>query len=208
MTAFFQSIISWYIAHINYYTIVLLMAIESSFLPLPSEIVIPPAAYKAAQGDLNIFLVILSGSLGALLGALFNYYFALFLGRKIIYRLARTRIAHMMFIDEHAVLKAENYFNKHGKTSTFIGRLVPGVRHLISIPAGLSKMNIRNFVLYTVFGATIWNTTLAILGYLLYTQKDKLNEYYQLVSYAFLVIFVVFVIYLVYKGIKRKNNSS
>jgi membrane protein DedA with SNARE-associated domain len=208
MTAFFQKILNWYLAHITYYTIVLLMAIESSFIPLPSEIIIPPAAFKAAQGEMNIFLVVLSGSLGALLGALFNYYFAFFLGRKIIYRLANTRIANLMFIDEHAVVKAENYFNNHGNASTFIGRLVPGIRHLISIPAGLSKMNIRNFIAYTVIGATIWNITLAVLGYLLYSQKDKLNEYYEYISYAFLAIFIIFVIYLIYKGIQKKNNNS
>lgn len=184
------------------------MAIESSFIPLPSEIIIPPAAYKAAMGEMNIFLIILSGSLGALLGALFNYYFAFILGRKIIYRLANTRIANMMFIDEHAVVKAENYFNNHGNASTFIGRFVPGIRHLISIPAGLSKMNIRNFVMYTVIGATMWNIILAILGYLLYSQKDKLNEYYKYISYAFLAIFIFFVLFLVYKGLQKKKNNS
>jgi membrane protein DedA with SNARE-associated domain len=207
MTALFQKILNWYLGHITYYTIVLLMAIESSFVPLPSEIIIPPAAFKAAQGDLNIFLVVLSGSLGALLGALFNYYFAFYLGRKIIYKLANTRIANLMFIDEHAVVKAENYFNDHGNASTFIGRLVPGIRHLISIPAGLSKMNIRNFVGYTVLGATIWNVTLAILGTFLYSQKDKLNQYYEYISYAFLGIFILFVIYLIYKAFSRKNNN-
>jgi membrane protein DedA with SNARE-associated domain len=208
MTALFQKFLNWYLAHITYYTIILLMAIESSFIPLPSEIIIPPAAFKAAQGDMNIFLVILSGTLGALLGALFNYYFAFYLGRKIIYKLANTRIANMMFIDEHAVMKAENYFNDHGNTSTFIGRLVPGIRHLISIPAGLSKMNLRNFIIYTVIGATIWNITLSILGYLLYSLKDKLNQYYEYISYTFLAIFILFVIYLVYKGFQRNSNKK
>jgi membrane protein DedA with SNARE-associated domain len=208
MTALFQKILNWYLAHITYYTIILLMAIESSFIPLPSEIIIPPAAYKAATGDMNIFLVILCGSLGALLGALFNYYFALVLGRKIIYRLANTKIANMMFIDEHAVVKAENYFNDHGNTSTFIGRLVPGIRHLISIPAGLAKMNLRNFIMYTVIGATIWNIILSLLGYLFYTQQDRLKEYFTLISYAFLVIFVLFVVYLAYKGIHKLKKHS
>jgi membrane protein DedA with SNARE-associated domain len=208
MTAIFQKFLSWYLGYITYYTIILLMAIESSFIPLPSELIIPAAAFKAYDGNLNIYLVILSGTLGALLGALFNYYFAFFLGRKIIYKLANTRIANLMFIDEHAIVKAENYFNDHGNTSTFIGRLVPGIRHLISIPAGLSKMNIRNFIVYTILGATIWNITLSTLAYLLYKQKDKLNQYYHYISYAFLGIFILFVLYLVYKSFTRKNNST
>ena len=138
---YFNSVIDWYMANINYFTITLLMTIESSFIPFPSEVVIPPAAWKAAQGELNVYLVVLCGILGSLLGAIFNYYFALLLGRKLVYSLADTKIAHLMLINRSSVEKSERYFLKYGNSSTFIGRLVPAVRQLISLPAGLSKMD-------------------------------------------------------------------
>lgn len=200
---FFNPIISWYMESINYLTIFLLMAVESSFIPFPSEIIIPPAAYKAAQGGLNIYLVGLSGSLGALFGALFNYYFALFLGRRIIYSFAETRLAKMMLVDRKGVEKAEAYFVKHGKMSTLIGRLIPGIRQLISLPAGLAKMNLKDFVLYTIIGSTVWNIILMILGFYMYTQKDLLDKYYHELSYAFLGAGLLFVVYLIYKGFKK-----
>jgi membrane protein DedA with SNARE-associated domain len=196
----FSSVANWYMAHINYGTITLLMAIESSFIPFPSEIVIPPAAWKAAQGDLNVWLVFFFGTLGALIGALFNYYVALFVGRKIIYKLADTRIANLMLINPSSIEKVEEYFRKHGKISTFIGRLVPAIRQLISIPAGLCKMNMRDFLIYTTLGAMIWNAILAALGYFLYSQKELLEKYYSELSVAFLILGVLVVGWLVYKS--------
>jgi membrane protein DedA with SNARE-associated domain len=200
-----QSIVEWYMAHIGYGAIIFLMAVESSFIPLPSEIIIPPAAWKAAQGELNIYLVVLSGTIGALIGALFNYYVGLFLGRKIVYRLADTRIMHAMLVDRNAVEKAERYFIKHGKISTFIGRLLPGIRHLISIPAGLAKMNMRDFLIYTTIGATLWNIILAVLGYFLYAQKDMLNRFYKEISYGFILLGIAFVGYLFYSSFKKRK---
>lgn len=202
---FFTTIIDWYMAHINYGTITLLMAIESSFIPFPSEVIIPPAAWKAAQGDLNIYLVVLSGTFGALLGALFNYYFALYLGRAIVYRFAESKAGRMMLLSRQGVEKAEAYFVRHGKTSTLIGRLVPAVRQLISLPAGLARMNLKDFILYTIIGSGIWNIILAALGYFLYTQKEVLHRYYAELSWAMVVIGVGFAIYLAYKFIKKKE---
>ncbi|OHD09677.1 MAG: hypothetical protein A2Y34_15840 [Spirochaetes bacterium GWC1_27_15] len=208
----FKSVTDWYMANINYFTITGLMAIESSFIPFPSEIIIPPAAWKAAQGDLNIFLVVIFGTLGAIIGALFNYLFALFLGRAIIYKFADTKIAHFLLIDREGVKKAEDYFLKYGNISTFIGRLVPGVRQLISVPAGLSKMKILPFLLYTTLGATIWNVILAVLGYFLYSQKELLNKYYKELSYVFLILGVLVVAFIVVSNIikhrKKKNNNE
>ncbi len=198
----------WYLAHINYGTLVVMMAIESSFLPLPSEIIIPPAAWKAAQGLLNPFLIILAGTFGSLLGAMFNYVLALTLGRPVIYKLADTRLAHMMMIDRNKVEHAENYFLKYGKSSTFIGRLIPGVRHLISIPAGLSRMKITDFMLYTVLGAAIWTSILTVLGYSIYTQKDLLQKYYSEISWLLLGLGVIFVAFLVFRGYRKKNISK
>jgi len=193
-------------AHINYGTITLLMAIESSFIPFPSEIVIPPAAWKAAQGELNVWLVFFFSTLGALIGALFNYYIALFVGRKIIYKLADTRLANLMLINPGSIEKSEEYFRKHGKISTFIGRLVPAVRQLISIPAGLSKMKMSDFLIYTMLGAMIWNAILTALGYFLYTQKELLELYYHELSIAFVILGILVVAYLIYKAFNYKKK--
>jgi membrane protein DedA with SNARE-associated domain len=205
--SFVQSIIEWYMAHIGYGTIIFLMAVESSFIPFPSEIVIPPAAWKAAQGELNIFLVVVSGTAGALIGALFNYYFGFFLGRRLVYRMADTRIFHAMLVDRKAIEKAESYFLRYGKISTFIGRLVPAIRQLISVPAGLSKMKITDFLIYTTLGATIWNIILAILGYFLYGQKEVLHQFYREISYGCLVLGALFIGYLLYHGLKRRETE-
>lgn len=203
---FFTTIIDWYMGNVNYFTIALLMAIESTFIPLPSELVIPPAAWKAAQGDLNIFLVILSGTIGALIGALFNYVLAYTVGRKVIYALAETKIAKMMFINSEKVEHAEKYFLENGKTSTFIGRLIPGIRHLISIPAGLAKMKLRDFILFTFLGAAIWNIILALLGYFLYSQKELLEKYFKELSIILLILGIIFIIFLIFKFLYKKKT--
>ncbi len=205
-----SNVIDWYMAHINYGTITLLMAIESSFFPLPSEIVIPPAAWKAAQGELNFGLVIFFSTLGAIIGSLFNYYLSLIIGRKLVHKFAGTRLANLLLIYPESVEKAENYFIKHGRISTFIGRLVPGIRHLISIPAGLARMKLRDFIFYTFIGAGIWHTILASLGYFLYTKKEILEKYYKEISWTFLFLGILFIIYLVYKSFnyRKKNNKS
>ena len=155
--------IEWCLEHLNYWTITLLMTIESSFIPFPSEIVVPPAAYKAATGEMNVFIIFVAATLGANIGALVNYYLAKWLGRPIIYKFANSRFGHMCLIDEAKVKYAEEYFDKHGSLSTFIGRLIPAVRQLISIPAGLARMNIWKFILFTTIGAGIWNAILIVV---------------------------------------------
>lgn len=203
ITELFQSIVAWYMAHINYGTITLLMAIESSFIPFPSEVIIPPAAWKAAQGELNVFLVVLSGTFGSLIGALFNYYFALYFGRAIVYRLAGSRLGHMMLMSKEGVEKAEAYFVRHGKSSTLIGRLVPAIRQLISLPAGLAKMNLKSFTFYTVVGSSVWVVILTVLGYSLYSQKEVLHRFYTELSYGFLALGACFIAYLIYHFMKK-----
>jgi len=205
MGAFFQTLIEWYMEHVTYWTITLMMAIESTFIPLPSEIVIPPAAYKAANGELNIFLVIFFGTLGALLGSLFNYFFAKLLGQRLLMKFAKTRLARMMMVTESNIEKSEKYFLKHGKISTLIGRLVPGIRHLISLPAGLARMKLSDFILYTTIGAMSWNIILALAGYFFFTQKDLLEEYFSHITIGILILGFSYVFYLIYKGIKRKK---
>ena len=207
MGALFQQVLGWYMGHITYWTIFLLMAIESTIIPFPSELVIPPAAFKAANGDMNIFFVIFSGSMGAVVGSMFNYYMAKWLGNKILMKFVNTRLAHLMLVDQSAIEKTEQYFLKNGKTSTLIGRLVPGIRHLISIPAGLANMRMRDFILFTAIGATAWNMILAMLGYFFYSQKEILDKYYKELIVIILVIGGTYVLYLIYKAF-RKNNGA
>jgi membrane protein DedA with SNARE-associated domain len=199
----FHSLFDWYMANLNYFTVILLMAIESTFLPLPSEIVIPFAAYKAGQGDLNVFIVVLSGTLGALGGSLINYTLAYYLGRPLVYRFADSKLGRICLLSKEKVIHAEEFFIRNGKSSTFIGRLVPGVRHLISIPAGLARMNLRDFMLFTFVGAGIWNIILAIIGYYLYEIREQIFPY---VGHILLVLGAAFIIYLIIKT--RRNHRS
>ena len=202
--------IQWCLDHLNYWTITLLMAIESSFIPFPSEVVVPPAAWKAAAGNdgLNVYLVVLFATIGANIGALINYFLAYFVGRPIVYKFANSRFGHMCLIDEDKVKHAEAYFEKHGALSTFVGRLIPAVRQLISIPAGLAKMKLSTFLLYTTLGAGIWNAILASIGFYLQSivPEDQLMEtvsqYSHELGYIFIGIGILIVGYLIYKGRK------
>jgi membrane protein DedA with SNARE-associated domain len=202
---FFQGLFDWYMTNLNYFTVALLMAIESTFLPLPSEVVIPFAAWKAAQGDLNIFLVVFFGTIGALTGSLINYTLAFYLGRPLVYKFAESKIGKVFLLSREKVEESENYFIKNGKTSTFIGRLVPGIRHLISIPAGLAKMNLRDFMLFTFLGAGIWNIILGIIGFYLYEIRDRIFEY---IGPILVFAGAMFVVYLVIKARKNRKKKN
>ena len=203
--------IEWCLEHLNYWTITLLMAIESSFIPFPSEVVVPPAAYKAAAtGELNVWLVILSATLGALIGAFINYFLALWLGKPIVYKFANSRLGHMCLLDEQKIVKAEEFFVRHGVVATLIGRLVPAVRQLISIPAGLAHMNVAKFALYTAIGAGLWNGILAAMGYFLESvvPEDQLlatvTKYSHEIGYGILAVVVIALAIIIYKGVKKK----
>ncbi len=190
---------------LDYISVMILMAIESSFVPLPSEVILPPAGWLASKGELSILGVILMATLGSLLGALFNYFLAKTLGRKIIYRLARSPFAKFFLITEEKLMASEEYFRAHGKSSTFIGRLVPGVRHLISIPAGLAKMNLRDFMGYTMAGAFIWSAILTVLGYWFGANQAQIKNYYHFIALIGGGIFLLFVVYLI---VKTKNKPK
>ncbi len=205
----------WILDNLSYWVVTLFMAIESSFIPFPSEVIVPPAAWKSMDPacPMNFVLVIVSATIGADLGALINYYLAKWLGRPIVYRFADSRIGHMCLIDRAAVEKAEDFFRKHGATSTFFGRLVPAVRQLISIPAGLAGMNIGKFLLYTTLGAGVWNTVLAFIGWAIYRYTDykttmdvykQASKYSSEIGHVLLVLAVVVVAFLIYKGVKKK----
>ena len=209
------SIYNWYKEHLTYGTIILLMAIESSFIPFPSEIVIPPAAYFAARnGDMNLTMIVVLATVGALLGAIVNYVLSLIIGRPVVYAFANSRIGHMCLIDAEKVQKAEAYFDKHGAISTFLGRLIPAIRQLISIPAGLAKMNFSTFALFTTLGAGIWNMVLAALGYWLsqnfpedelLVQLEHYNRYLSWAGYALAAFIVIF---LLYQALKKKPSTD
>jgi membrane protein DedA with SNARE-associated domain len=203
--------IQWCLEHLNYWTITLLMAIESSFIPFPSEVVVPPAAYEAAAtSELNVWLVIFFATVGAIIGALINYYLALWLGKPIVYKFANSRFGHMCLINQEKVDTAEKFFIKHGVIATLIGRLVPAVRQLISIPAGLAKMNLGKFVAFTALGAGLWNGVLAALGWYLegIVPKDQLigtvSEYGHEIGYVIIGCVVLALGYVIYKGVKKK----
>lgn len=199
----------WYEQNMNYFTITLLMTVESSFIPFPSEVVIPPAAYIASKegSHLNIFLVVLFGTLGALLGAYINYALAYYLGRPLLHKFADSKIGRLLLLSSEKVQKAEDYFQTHGKTATFIGRLIPGIRQLISLPAGLAKMNLLTFSLFTFLGAGIWNAILAFLGYIAQGQSDLIDLYSHEIGYGIMGIVLIVGAFYIYKFIRKKHKK-
>ncbi|MDE6190323.1 MAG: DedA family protein [Muribaculum sp.] len=190
------------------------MIIESSFIPFPSEVIVPPAAYLACtKGDVNVVAVVLVATAGAIVGALINYFLSVWIGRPIVYKFANSRLGHALLINEEKVKHAEEYFDRHGAISTFIGRLIPAVRQLISIPAGLARMNIGKFVIFTGLGAMVWNCVLAALGYWLgkvvpqeqlYAKVEEYNDY---LTYIGLGIGVICILYIAYNFFKPHKNK-
>lgn len=205
----------WFVNNASYLFVFVFMVIESSFIPFPSEVVVPPAAYLAVQrGDMNVFMVVLVATAGAVVGALINYVIALLIGRPIVYAFANSRFGHACLIDKEKVEKAEKYFDRHGAVSTFIGRLIPAVRQLISIPAGLARMNVGVFCLFTALGALLWNAILGFLGWWL-AQHVTLGELYEAVekyngylTIAGLCILGFCVLYIAYSAFKTKKQTA
>ena len=205
----------WFVNNASDIFVFVFMVIESSFIPFPSEVVVPPAAYLAVQrGDMNIFMVVLVATAGALVGALINYVLALLIGRPIVYAFADSRLGHACLIDREKVDKAERYFDRHGAVSTFIGRLIPAVRQLISIPAGLARMNLGVFCIFTSLGALVWNSVLAFLGWWLaqtvtldelYAAVEKYNAY---LTYIGLGILILCAAYIIRNAFRKKNTGS
>ena len=208
-----QFLINFVLSNLNYWWVFVFMAVESSFIPFPSEVVVPPAAFLAMTPDstLNILLVVLVATAGADLGALINYWLARWLRRPLVYRFADSRFGHICLIDRAKVEHAEAYFRDHGAASTFFGRLIPAVRQLISIPAGLSGMPMGKFLLYTTLGAGIWNSVLALLGWFIFKTfpvsstrevADLAAKYSHEIGYVILGLAVFVVAFLIYKARK------
>lgn len=198
--------------NLNYFWIIVFMTIESSFIPFPSEVVMIPAAYMAAaEGQMSIPMIITCGTTGALFGALINYALAYYLGRPIVYKFANSRFGHLCLIDQEKVEKAEAYFYKHGVISTLIGRLIPAIRQLISIPAGLSKMNIWKFMIYTCLGAGVWNAVLVGIGLVFHSQIGKeeliakISHYSHIIGYTAIALVIAIVAFFIYQGTKKSK---
>lgn len=208
------NVVQWYGHHVSYTAVGALMTVESSFIPFPSEIVIPPAVMVAADpatdNDMKIWLIVLVGTLGALLGAYINYFLSRWLGRPIIYKFVDSKWGHALRLSGEKMERAEKYFNEHGIVSTLVGRLIPVIRQLISIPAGLSKMNIGTFTFFTFLGAAIWNCVLALLGFLAVKAggMDFIYKYSGLLSKVIIVLFAVAVLFFIVRSIIRKRKQS
>lgn len=203
------------LSNLNYGTVYLLMLLESTVVPVPSELVVAPAAYHSAAGHLNIWLVVLFATLGAMTGATINYLAGYYLGRPIIYKFANSRLGHLCLLNQSKVEKSEKYFDDHGMVATITGRLIPGIRHLISIPAGLAKMHYWKFMLYTTIGAGAWNCILATMGWYLHTivpedqLHDKILEYGEYIKLVIVALVVIAIAYFTIKWfMKRKSNKA
>lgn len=215
---FFQ----WFVDNANYLFVFVFMLVESSFIPFPSEVVVPPAAYLActntgAGGDMNIYMVVVMATLGALCGAFVNYFLALWIGRPVVYKFADSRFGHACMINREKVERAEAYFDKHGAISTFVGRLIPAIRQLISIPAGIARMNIAQFAIFTALGALVWNAVLADLGYWLslnvspdqlFDKVEEYNKYLTWAGYALALVCLAFILWNAFKSPSRNKRET
>lgn len=209
-----MNLISSLLSNLNYPTIFLLMLLESTVVPVPSEFVVTPAAYHAAGGSLNVFLIILFATIGADVGASINYFAALYVGRPVVYRFVNSRIGHLCLLNQEKIEKSERYFDQHGVAATLTGRFVPVIRHLISIPAGLSRMNYWKFLLFTTIGAGGWHSMLAALGWYMHAivpeeqLNDKISEYAEYIKLAIIGLIVAAAAYFVIKKLLNKKKTS
>lgn len=208
-----MNLISSLLSNLNYPTIFLLMLLESTVVPVPSEFVVTPAAYHAAGGSLNVFLIILFATIGADVGASINYFVALYVGRPVVYRFANSRIGHLCLLNQEKIEKSERYFDDHGVAATLTGRFVPVIRHLISIPAGLARMNYWKFLLFTTIGAGGWHSVLAALGWYMHAivpeeqLNDKISEYAEYIKIAIIGLLTLAVVYFVVKKLLKKKKT-
>jgi len=189
-----------YIGDMGYWGIFLLMFLESTFFPFPSEIIMIPAGYLAFKGEMNLYIIILVGILGSVGGALLNYYLAMIFGRKFILKYGKY-----FFIKEETLAKLDSFFAKHGEISTFTGRLIPGIRQLISLPAGLACMNMAKFSLFTAIGAGIWVVVLVGVGYVVGSNEALISEYLKSATLIALVSVVLITLFYIVRNRKRKE---
>ncbi len=191
------------ISTLGYIGIFILMIFESMVVPVPSELVLPFAGFLAATGKFNLFLVILASSIGSLVGSLLSYYLGFYGGKKLL-----VKYGKYIFVDLADLQETEQWFAKKGEKTVFFSRFIPVVRHLISIPAGIGKMDLKKFCLYTIIGATLWNSFLIYLGYLLGQRWDEVKHYSEYFTIAAIIILVVAGSYFLYRHIKHKRKNQ
>lgn len=203
------------LSNLTYTSIFILMMLESTVVPVPSELVVAPAAYHAAGGNLNVLLVVLAATIGADVGASVNYFVALYVGRPVVYRFANSRLGKLCLLNQEKVEKSERYFDRHGIVATLTGRLIPGIRHLISIPAGLARMHYGKFLFYTTIGAGAWHSILAALGWYLHAivpeeqLNDKISEYGDYIKmFIIAVVAAAVVFYSVRYFVKKRKGGA
>jgi membrane protein DedA with SNARE-associated domain len=205
---------NWLLNNLTYPNILLLMLLESTVVPVPSELVVAPAAYHAAGGNLNVVLVVLFATLGAAIGASINYVVALYVGRPVIYKFANSKWGKMCLLNQEKVEKSERYFDNHGIAATLTGRLIPGIRHLISIPAGLARMNYWKFLLYTTIGAGAWHTILALLGWYLHSVVPEseldatIERYNKYIVLGIIAIVLLAIVFFVVRHYMKKKKAK
>ena len=188
------------VGDLGYFGIFFMMFLESTFFPFPSEVVMIPAGYLVYKGEMNMAIVLFCGIFGSLAGALFNYFLAIYVGRKIL-----VKYGKYFFIKEKTIIKAEKFFAKHGHISTFSGRLIPAVRQLISFPAGLARMNLLTFSIYTTLGAAIWVVILTLLGYYLGDNEALIKEYLRYIIVGILICLSI-IGFWYYKKVKKNQK--
>ena len=207
MIEFYQASIDFllnFASSLGYLGIFLLMTLESSFIPFPSEIILIPAGVLVQRGELSFFLVLLFAILGSITGALINYALALHLGRRAARKLV-SKYGKVFFLNEKNISKSERYFDKHGEITTFVGRLIPGIRQLISLPAGFAKMKLHKFILYTTLGAGLWSLVLILLGYAFGENMQLIEENLRVITFSVLILVGVFIVF--YILLNRKSKS-
>ena len=187
------------VSSLGYTGIFVMMFLESSFFPFPSEVVMVPAGYLAARGEMNIFLALLAGIAGSLAGAVFNYFLAMRFGRAFL-----SKYGKYVLVKEETLEKMEDFFAKHGHISTFSGRLIPAVRQYISLPAGLARMDLWKFSLYTSLGAGIWVLILTLLGYFIGQNEALVKEYLQVIIISILVLLAILILFYIRIKVKKK----
>ncbi len=191
------------ISYLGYFGVFFLMVLESMLAPVPSELVMPFAGFLAAQGRFSFALVVLFSSLGSIIGSLLSYYMGLYGGNRFL-----AKYGKFFLVDLYDLKKTEDWFTKHGDKTIFISRFIPVVRHLISIPAGISKMNIKKFCIYTLIGATLWNSFLAYSGYILGENWTAIKTYSEPISITIAILILIAFIYFVYRHLKHRSEGT
>ncbi len=201
--AFFQWLVE-FVHHFGYAGIFIMSFLESTFVPLPSEVTMIPAGVLVQEGHMNFFIVVFLATAGALAGSLFNYYLAYYLGRKFFYN-----YGHYLFITHEKLDKIDKFFASHGEISTFTGRLIPGVRHFIGFPAGLAHMDLKKFCIYTFLGSAIWMTILTAVGYFIGDNKELLHKLMPYITGSVVGVVVLGVVfYMLHKRKKKAKNDE